>query len=155
MNFGRFCSRAYPHFKFKVGDEVIQSREPLAQAFEGSRVFRFLKLTSPLHPLGSIRARKLSRLSAGFRLTAQFIDCLIAQLIQLAHARGTMMHHPAALQFQRQREEAGAPLFQHPGFAAYFPGEGRVLVALPVGPSVPTPFTVVVNWPSGLKKSGQ
>ena len=46
-------------------------------------------------------------------------------------------------------------LFRHPGTAPYFAGDGRMLVALPVGPSVPAPFTVVLNWPSGLKKSGQ
>ena len=53
--------------------------------------------------------------------------------------------------------QAGEPraLFQYPATAAYFAGDGRMLIALPVGPSAPAPFTVVLNWPSGLKKSGQ
>jgi Tol biopolymer transport system component len=46
-------------------------------------------------------------------------------------------------------------LFPHPGAAVDFAGDGRMLVALPVGPGVPAPFTVVLNWLSGLKKSGQ
>jgi Tol biopolymer transport system component len=50
-------------------------------------------------------------------------------------------------------------LFPHPGTAVEtavdFAGDGRMLVALPVGPSASAPFTVVLNWPSGLKKSGQ
>jgi eukaryotic-like serine/threonine-protein kinase len=43
-------------------------------------------------------------------------------------------------------------LFQHPATAAYFAGDGRMLVALPVGPSVPAPLTVVLNWQAALKK---
>ena len=101
LNFGRLSSRAYPHFKFKVGDKVIETCKSLAQAFERSRVFRFLELTSPLHPLRGIWTRQLSRLAAGLCLAAQVSDCLIAHLIQLANAGGTMMHHAAALKFQR------------------------------------------------------
>jgi Tol biopolymer transport system component/tRNA A-37 threonylcarbamoyl transferase component Bud32 len=43
-------------------------------------------------------------------------------------------------------------LFQYPGTVAYFVGDRRVLATLPVSPSAPAPFTVVLNWPSGLKK---
>ena len=76
--------------------------------------------------------RKLVYLASDFKLTA--VDITADPSFQPGEPRG---------------------LFQYPGTAAYFAGDGRMLVALPVGPSVPAPFTVVLNWPSGLKKSGQ
>ena len=46
-------------------------------------------------------------------------------------------------------------LFQWPAFNdgdVEFNGSGRMLVPMPVGPSTPAPFTVVLNWPALLKK---
>jgi len=47
------------------------------------------------------------------------------------------------------------PLFQWPAFNdgyVEFNGKGRMLVPMPVGPSTPAPFTVVLNWPALLKR---
>ncbi len=76
--------------------------------------------------------RKLVYLASDFKLTA--VDITADPSFQPGEPRG---------------------LFPLPGIGRDFAGDGRMLVALPVGPSVPAPFTVVLNWPSGLKKSGQ
>ncbi len=76
--------------------------------------------------------RKLVYLASGFKLTA--VDIIADPSFQPGEPRG---------------------LFPLPGIFRDFAGDGRMLVALPVGPSVPAPFTVVLNWQAGLKKSGQ
>ena len=76
--------------------------------------------------------RKLVYLASDFKLTA--VDITADPSFQPGEPRG---------------------LFPLPAPAPYFALDGRMLVALPVVPSVPAPFTVVVNWSSGLKKSGQ
>ncbi len=76
--------------------------------------------------------RKLVYLASDFKLTA--VDITADPSFQPGEPRG---------------------LFQYPAPAPYFALDGRMLVAVHVSPIVPAPFTVVLNWPSGLKKSGQ
>ena len=76
--------------------------------------------------------RKLVYLASRFKMTA--VDITTGPSFQPGEPRG---------------------LFPLPVTAAYFAGDSRMLIALPVSPSVPAPFTVVVNWQAALKKPGQ